>query len=240
MTPEEVLPLLSHQIVLDGYGGSSRASTPTEYLILVRRYVYQARELQALAGPDGNIRVSNCDEAHRLLSVIGYRLRETCGPNATLEAGNPRRAFTAVDSGFPLADLERALQTGKPFVYPYGNTQLPVLFDAGVWMEGDRSKNHRDLLDALLGDPELARLYWALARIDEETRSALRVAQVSRSFSPSPPCWISMANNCAFEAVACRFRADPKRNPPGNIWWGSAPIHPVVSSGRSSPTITGG
>ena len=130
--------------------------------------------MQALAGPDGNIRVSNCEDAQRLLSVIGYRLRQPCGPNATLETANPRRAFTTVDSGFPLAELEKSLQDGKPFVYPFSSTQLPVLFDAGAWMENDRNKNHKDLLDALLGDPELARLYWALAQIDEETRSSLR------------------------------------------------------------------
>ena len=76
VTPEEVLPLLSRQVVLDGYGGSSHSSTPTEYLILVRRYVEQARELQALAGPDGNLHVSNCQDAQPLLNVIGYRFRE--------------------------------------------------------------------------------------------------------------------------------------------------------------------
>lgn len=187
VTPEEVLPLLSHQVVLDGYGGSGRTSSPTEYLILVRRYVDQARELQTLAGPDGNIRVANCDDAQRLLSVIGYRLRQPCGPNATLETANSKRAFTTVDSGFPLADLEKALQSGKPFIYPFSNTQLPVLFDAGVWMENDRNKNHKDLLDALLGDPALARLYWALAQIDDETRSALRVAPGIEGLLPLAP-----------------------------------------------------
>ncbi|MGA3327740.1 MAG: hypothetical protein ABSF45_25045 [Terriglobia bacterium] len=187
VTPEEVLPLLSHQVVLDGYGGSSRSSSPTEYLILVRRYVDQARELQALADPDGNIRVANCDGAQRLLSVIGYRLRQPCGPNATLETANSKRAFTTVDSGFPLADLEKALQDGKPFVYPFSSTQLPVLFDSGVWMENDRNKNHKDLLDALLGDAALARLYWALAQIDEETRSALRVSPGIERLLPLAP-----------------------------------------------------
>jgi hypothetical protein len=187
VTPEEVLPLLSHQVVLDGYGGSSRASSPTEYLILVKRYVDQARELQTLAGPDGNIRVAHCDDSQRLLNVIGYRLRQPCGPNAALETANSKRAFTTVDSGFPLADLEKALQSGQPFVYPYSNAQLPVLFDAGVWMENDRNKNHKDLLDALLGDPELARLYWSLAQIDEETRSALRVSPGIARLLPLAP-----------------------------------------------------
>ncbi len=185
--PEEVLPLVSHQVTLNGYGGSGRASTPTEYLILVKRYVDQARELQALAGPDGNIRVANCEGVQPLLSVIGYKLRQPCGPHATLVTTNSKRAFTAVDSGFPLADLEKALQNGKPFVYPYSTTQLPVLFDAGVWMENERNKNHKDLLDALLSDPELARLYWALAQIDEETRTSLRVSPGIEKLLPLAP-----------------------------------------------------
>jgi len=187
VSPEEVLPLLSHQVVLDGYGGSSHSSSPTEYLILVRRYVEQARELQALAGPDGYIRVAKCDDAPRLLTVIGYRLRTPCGPNAALETANAKRAFTTVDSGFPIAELEKALQTGTPFAFPYSNTQLPVLFDANVWLNSERNKNHKDLLDALLGDPGLARLYWSLAQIDAETRSALRVSPGIDKLLPLAP-----------------------------------------------------
>ena len=186
-TPEEVLPLLCHQVVLNGYGGSGRPSSPSEYLILLRRYVDQARELQTLAGPDGNIRISNCDEAQHLLRVIGYGLRQPCGPKATLEAADSKRAFTAIDSGFPLGNLEKALQTGKPFVYRYSNTPLPVLLESGVWRQNDRNRNHKDLLDTLTGDPALARLYWALAQIDEETQSALRVSPGLQSLLPLAP-----------------------------------------------------
>ena len=46
ITPEEVLPLLSRNVFTEGYEGSTR---PTEFLILLRRYVVQARELAALA-----------------------------------------------------------------------------------------------------------------------------------------------------------------------------------------------
>jgi len=186
-TPPEVLPLLCHQVVLNGYGGSGRPSSPSEYLILLRRYVDQARELRTLAGPDGNIRVSNCDEAQRLLKVIGYGLRQPCGPNATLETADSKRAFTAVDSGFPLANLEKALQTGQPFVYRYSNTPVPVLLGPSVWRENDRNRNHKDLLDTLMGDPALARLYWALAQIDEETQSALLVSPGIQRLLPLAP-----------------------------------------------------
>jgi len=156
-------------------------------LILLRRYVDQARELQTLAGPDGNIRISNCDEAQHLLRVIGYGLRQPCGPNATIEAADSKRAFTAIDSGFPLTKLEKALQSGKPFVYRYSNTPLPVMLGPGVWMGNDRNKSHKDLLDTLIGDPALARLYWALAQIDDETQSALRVTPGLQRLLPLAP-----------------------------------------------------
>jgi hypothetical protein len=187
VTPEDVLPLLSHQVVLDGYGGSRRSPSPTEYLILVRRYVNQARELEALRSPDGNIRVSKCEDAEPLLDVIGYQLRQPCGPSASLATANSKRAFTAVDSGFPLTALEKALQSGQPFVYPYHSTPLPVLFGPGVWMKYERGKNHKDLLDVLLSDPDIARLYWAMSQIDEETRSALRVTPGIEKLLPVAP-----------------------------------------------------
>ena len=185
--PDEVLPLVSRQVFMNGYNGSVRPSSQSEYLILLKRYVDQARELEAVAGKDGNLRVATCSDAQRLLSVIGYGLRQPCGPHTTLQTTDSKRAFTAVDSGFPLAALEKSLQDGKPFVYSYGSSALPVLFGSDVWMKNDPNKNHKDLLDGLLGDPSLARLYWALAQIDEETRSALRISPGLQSLLPLAP-----------------------------------------------------
>jgi len=56
--PEEVMPLLARNVFLIGYQGSGLGSRATEFLILLRRYVQQARELSDLAGKDGVIRVS--------------------------------------------------------------------------------------------------------------------------------------------------------------------------------------
>jgi hypothetical protein len=116
VSPEEVLPLLARNIVVNGYqrGGGK----PTEYLILLNWYLDQARELLALAGPEGVIHVSNCAEAKPLLAILGYRLKESCGPNAALETTNADRAFLTIDSGFPLSELEETLRGGKPFVNP--------------------------------------------------------------------------------------------------------------------------
>jgi hypothetical protein len=176
IAPEEVLPLLSRNVFVEGYEGSTR---PTEFLVLLRRYVVQARELAALAARnDMVIRVSNCDDAKSLLSILGYRPRPNCGtPGATLQTEDPERAFLAIDSGFPLADLEQSLQNGKPFEYAYSSSPVPVSFAESDWTIAS-AKNHkensRDLLDTILTDRSVARLYWALSRLDPETRNSLQ------------------------------------------------------------------
>ena len=72
---EDVLPLLARNVFMQGY----QRGTPTEYLLLLDRYVQQARELQILAGTTNTIRVANCDDAGTLVQILGYRLREGCG-----------------------------------------------------------------------------------------------------------------------------------------------------------------
>ena len=174
ITPEEVLPLLGRNVFVDGY----EAGRPTEFLLLLRRYVVQARELAALAATSGMvIRVSNCADAKPLLQILGYRTREDCGNRGTsLQTDDPDRAFLAIDSGFPLPELEQTLQGGKPFEYPFSSSAVPVLFAESDWT-GASTKNHKensqDLLDTMLHDSAVARLYWALSRLDPETSKNL-------------------------------------------------------------------
>jgi hypothetical protein len=145
-----------------------QAGKPTEFLVLVNWYMDQARELEALAGSAGAIHVTDCEDAKRLLVILGYRLQKACGPDAALETSDANRAFLTIDSGFPLADLEEALRENKPFDMPYGPTKLPVLFKASDWVENKKNAN-RGVVDSILRDPELARLYWAMSRMDTET-----------------------------------------------------------------------
>ena len=175
IAPDEVLPLLSRNVFIEGY----ELARPTEFLILLRRYVVQARELAALAAGSGMvIRVSNCDDAKPLLQILGYRIREDCGtPGTSLQTDDPERAFLSIDSGFPLPELERTLQGGKPFEYPFVSSPLPVLFAEGDWTRTSTKnykENSRDLLDTILADQAVARLYWALSRLDPETRNYLQ------------------------------------------------------------------
>jgi hypothetical protein len=160
--PDEVLPFLARNVVVDGYQrAQDKDRKPTEFLKLLDAYLDQARELEAAANTQGHIHVSGCANVAPLLQVLGYRLRGTCGKDAEVETADPERAFLTVDSGFPLVELEEDLQQSKPFDYLFGTSQVPVLFSPRDW--GWTDKN---LVDELTADPLLARLYWAFSRLD--------------------------------------------------------------------------
>ena len=181
--PDEVLPLLARNVVVMGYPGfNDRADNPSEYLLLLRRYLGQARELRALAGQEGVIRIPSCAEAGPLLGILGYKLKGPCGPSTSLETSDADRAFLTIDSGFPLADLEETLRAGTSFQYLFPSTSVPVLFGSSEWMgewagkkaaKAESAKPGDEVVDALLRNPGMARLYWSLSRIDSETRESL-------------------------------------------------------------------
>jgi hypothetical protein len=172
VSPDDVLPLLARNAYMMGYHNG----TQTEFLILLDRYVYQARELQILAGTTDTIRVNGCDDAGTLIQILGYRLRQGCGQrNVALETANPERAFLTIDSGFPLTELEEALQKGVPFTYAYPATRVPVLFKESDWvaLSAGQKRHFGNLVDVLGNDQAIARLYWALAKSDAETSREL-------------------------------------------------------------------
>jgi len=170
--PDDVLPLLARNVYMQGY----QTGKPTEFLILLDRYVDQARELQILAGPSSTIRVEGCNDAGTLVHILGYRVQGGCGQkNVTLETADPERAFLTIDSGFPLVDLEESLQKGTPFLYPFPATRVPVLLKESDWiaLNANKRRNSGSLVDVLVDNPAIARLYWALAKNDTETRLTL-------------------------------------------------------------------
>ena len=168
ITPEEVLPLLARNVVMSGYV----VGRPTQFLVLLNWYLDQARELEALAGRGEVLQVTNCEDAKPLLAILGYRLQKSCGPDAALETADANRAFLTVNSGFPLADLEDSLREGKPFETPYAPTKVPILYKTSDWVPSKKNSN-RGVVDAILRDPNLARLYWAMSRMDSETSQFL-------------------------------------------------------------------
>jgi hypothetical protein len=172
VTPENVLPALARDVYVLGYQHGKR----TEYLILLERYVRQAREIQAIATPNGDIHVAGCEDSAPLLHLLGYRLTNACGQkDLSLVTDNPERAFLTIDSGFPLARLEEALVANTPFTYSFSPTRVPVVLKPTDWANLGRSRklSSDDVLDVLLGDPQVARLYWAFSKIDPETGQAL-------------------------------------------------------------------
>ena len=172
ISPSDVMPMLARNVSLWGY----TQDKPTEFLLLVERYVQLARELHSLAGADGIIRVGGCGDVNRLIQILGYQFQQGCGPDgASLMTADAERAFLTIDSGFPLTALEKALQRGTPFTYAFPATRVPVLFSEKAWTSLSTLKrsDRRDLLDVLLHDRNVGRLYSALARSDGQTRLAL-------------------------------------------------------------------
>ena len=173
--PADALPSLARNVMTSGYqtGRGSEALEPTEYLKLVYRYLSQARELQALAGAAKAIRIEQCESpaVADLLRVLGYRMRGGCGSEVVLETVNAARAFLTSDSGFPVNALEEALRTDRPFTYDFAASPLPVVFGTDYWTGG---KPTADFVETLIGDPGLARLYLAMAKLDPETAESLR------------------------------------------------------------------
>jgi len=180
---EDVLPLLARNSYLLGYD----QTTQTEFLRLLNRYLHQARELEILAGTTGTIHVANCADAATLLRVLGYRLRQGCGQSGlSLETTNPTRAFLTIDSGFPLTELEEALQKGIPFDHRYPSTSVPVIFRESDWMavSSDRRGAYGTIVDVLANDPAIARLYWALSKQDSETSASLQMSSGLKKLLP--------------------------------------------------------
>ena len=177
--PAEILPALARNVITSGYQASrgSDQLEATEYLKLVQRYLSQVKELDQLAGPEHVIKVPNCEstQTNDLLRILGYRMRGGCGSEVVLETVNAARAFLTTDSGFPLSDLERSLQTDHPFSYDYQPTHALVLYSSDYWMN-PKEKAQGNFLDALLGDPALCRFYLGMSRIDPETADTLRAA----------------------------------------------------------------
>ena len=167
----DVMPLLARNVYMQGY---SRGKA-TEFLVLLDRYVQQARELQVLAGANATIHVEGCTDVGTLIQILGYRLTGNCQQKSlTLATSNPDRAFLTIDSGFPLMTLEESLQKGVPFNYAFPSTRVPVLLRESDWLSVSRKRSASNLVDLLVRDPDVARLYWAMARNDAETNAALQ------------------------------------------------------------------
>ena len=172
-----VFSALARNVVTNGYQASSNSEAldQTEYLKLLIRYVSQARELSKLAGKDATIRIATCDstETGDLLRVLGYRMRGGCGSDVVLETVNPSRAFLTIDSGFPLANLEQALRTNRPFSFDYKSAEVLVVYSPDYWLSSHGIQGG-DLLEAFLNDPSLCRLYLAMTKLDPTTADEIR------------------------------------------------------------------
>ena len=239
IAPVDVLPLVARNAYSTGYLNG----VPTEYLRLLDRYLHQARELQMLAGSGGVIHIANCADAEPLLSILGYRAKPSCGlKGSTLNTADPERAFLTTDSGFPLTALEEALEKGETFTYAFPNSRVPVLFSENDWKGLSASKNRgsQSLVDILLHEPAVDRLYWAMANTDSETRTALQRNPGLGAFCPMARFLISTEPRSISAAAgwSCPAATPPKRV--GGTWWVPAQDRPETLCSASSTQTTAG
>ena len=173
VTPDQVLPLFGHFVETYGFEGSKEKSPKaTEALLIFRRYFVQANTLASLAGAKETLGFSDCENSRQLLADLGYKLENGCKGIPSIEVDDPEKAFITVDSGFPLADLQLALQQGKPFSTPYASTRVPLIYTKADWA-GKPNSTDIEVIDVLDQNPSLARLYWGLSRVDNNTRQIL-------------------------------------------------------------------
>jgi hypothetical protein len=177
LKPEDLLGALARNVVTNGYqaANSNEALEQTEYMKLVVRYLSQARELERLSGEKKTLSIETCESTQTgdLLRVLGYRMRGGCGSDVVLETVNASRAFLTIDSGFPLAELEQALRTSRPFTLDYHPARVPVLYQAEYWQSA-KDKTTGEFIDYFISDPSLCRLYLGLSKLDPETAALLR------------------------------------------------------------------
>jgi len=144
----DVLPMLARNVSLMGFDSGK----PTEYLLLLQRYLHFARELKSLANANGTIRITGCRDADKLLETLGYKFQQDCGHrNTALRTANAERAFLTIDSGFPLTMLEEALSKDGPFSYSFRGTMVPLSLPEQDWLSATSWKREvgANLLDTL-------------------------------------------------------------------------------------------
>ncbi|MCU0226333.1 MAG: hypothetical protein MUF01_01730 [Bryobacterales bacterium] len=178
LDPEQLMSALARNVVISGFrsSGPEGGMIETEYLRLVFRYLEHARDLTKLAGSSKVLEIAQCEtrETGELLKILGYRMRGGCGGEVVLETVNPTKAFVTVDSGFPLAELEEALRTNRPFRYDMTPTRVPVLFGPDYWQLKDESKADKSPIELFLSDPARCRMYLSIAKLESGAAELLR------------------------------------------------------------------
>lgn len=179
LPPDRILSAIARNVVISGFraSGTEGGMVETEYLRLVFRYLEQAYEMEKMAGNANILEVPSCEsrETGDLLRILGYRMRGGCGGEVVLETVNPTKAFITVDSGFPIADLEEALRTNRPFRYDMTPTEVPILYGADYWqLEGGQGKSVKSPIELFLSDPARCRLYLAMAKLEPATADTIR------------------------------------------------------------------
>ena len=151
------------------------------------------------------IQIETCESAETgdLLRVLGYRMRGGCGSDVVLETVNASRAFLTIDSGFPLAELEQALRTNRPFTLDYHPARSRSSIKADYWQSA-KEKTPGEFIDYfLVGSFPVPPVSVACRKLDPETADAA----CAKRF---PPRGSRSTRTCSISSAACSQIRDGK------------------------------
>ena len=137
-----------------------------------------------------------------------------------LDIPDPERAFLAIDSGFPLLELEQTLQGGKPFEYAYASTSVPVELTESDWTKA--SKEVRRLRQRIFQATQ-ARLLRKLYLPSRERRvvvsTPLKATTLRIPGNIGPPTRVPVASAISTPLPLLAMAPVPARSLPMKLAW---------------------
>jgi hypothetical protein len=157
-----------------------------QYIVRVRSYFERMAALESLGRREGErltVTLSAADRpgqrlTERVSNLLGWRARAEQS-RLVLEVAErttqSKRKETATALDIDEVGMQEALQAGRPFPLEVRYEKAPVLLGERAWRAAFYPKENLTggLLEALVRDPRLARLYLALSQLDPRTRDAL-------------------------------------------------------------------
>ena len=115
---------------------------------------------------------------------------------------------------------------GQAVRLPVPEHKGPVLFSQADWTKNSKNKKE-DIIDVLLQDPKHARLYWALSRMDDGTRRALRRSPGLEKLTPDAAILDSLGITFVFGPIGWRSQAEVAAEPAWKSLVGASPDSPA-------------
>jgi Tfp pilus assembly protein PilF len=173
------------RIILE-YLAYNSGKTVDDYIDSILEHFRCVTDLEALgvrAGATVTIQLSTADSKSRqiteqALRLLGWKLlisKKTVKLEGAEEGATARRRLTATSLDIDEVAMQEALQSGQAFKIEIKDDRVPVLFGENIWrVQFYANKTMTGgFAEALLRNPNLAKIYVGLEALEEESASAM-------------------------------------------------------------------